>query len=519
MRRITDHRFEENSFNESIQGLVRNAPWWMISIALHGVVLFALWTIPFKITVTETSVNLQAVPTPKIEEAEDPKVEELEPVLPEDNIVEKPLFDDNVDTHSEADTDDEFQETAYTDGDANAPFSGEFDNPVIGTGGNAGGGPDGRGGNKNVGAEGGSKYTENAVMAGLEWLKKHQDVDDSGAWDCDDFMKHDPAHDKCTGAGKAHYDPGVSGLALLAYLGAGFTDRGTDNDNPYARTVRNGLRYLITIQDDEGCFGPRASQHFMYNHAIATLGMAEAYWMTRNPRYKKPAQEGLNFIAMARNPYLAWRYDPRGGENDTSVTGWMVMALKSGKFGGLDIDPDAFEGARAWVDKMTDAEFGQVGYVQAGGQAARPEGLQDRFPAEKSQSMTSVGMLTRILMGEDPRQSAMIKKGANLCLEALPSWNADDGSIDMYYWYYGTLAMFQVGGSPWRKWNEAMKGAIVKHQQPRTSGSKTGSWDPIGPWGPDGGRVYSTANMVMCLEVYYRYDRVVGLTRRGKRNR
>ena len=68
MRRITDHRFEENSFNESIQGLVRNAPWWMISIALHGVVLFALWTIPFKITVTETSVNLQAVPTPKIEE-------------------------------------------------------------------------------------------------------------------------------------------------------------------------------------------------------------------------------------------------------------------------------------------------------------------------------------------------------------------------------------------------------------------------------------------------------------------
>ncbi len=133
--------------------------------------------------------------------------------------------------------------------------------------------------------------------------------------------------------------------------------------------------------------------------------------------------------------------------------------------------------------------------------------------------MTSVGMLTRILMGEDPRQSEMIRKGASLCLETLPNWNTEDGSIDMYYWYYGTLAMFQVGGSPWRKWNEAMKGAIVKHQQPRNSGSKTGSWDPIGPWGPDGGRVYSTATMVMCLEVYYRYDRVVGLSRRGQRNR
>jgi hypothetical protein len=330
-------------------------------------------------------------------------------------------------------------------------------------------------------------------------------------WDCDEFAKHDPADDKCTGPGKAHYDPGVTGLSLLAFLGAGYTDRGSEKENVFAKNVRQGLRYLITIQDDEGCFGPRSSQHFMYNHSIATLSMSEAYWMTRNPRYKKPAQEGLNFIAMARNPYLAWRYDPRGGENDTSVTGWMVMALKSGKFGGLDIDPDAFEGARAWVDKMTDPEFGQVGYVQSGGQAARPEGLQDKFPAEKSQSMTAVGILTRIFLGEDPRQSEMIRKGSQLCLEVLPTWNPDDGSIDMYYWYYATLAIFQVGGSTWKKWNEAMKDAIVKHQHPKNSGAKTGSWDPIGPWGPDGGRVYSTATMVMCLEVYYRYDRVFGL--------
>ena len=71
--------------------------------------------------------------------------------------------------------------------------------------------------------------------------------------------------------------------------------------------------------------------------------------------------------------------------------------------------------------------------------------------------------------------------------------------------------MFQVGGTHWKKWNEAMKDAIVKHQHPRGSGARTGSWDPIGPWGHDGGRVYSTATMVMCLEVYYRYDRVFGL--------
>ena len=37
-----------------------------------------------------------------------------------------------------------------------------------------------------------------------------------------------------------------------------------------------------------------------------------------------------------------------------------------------------------------------------------------------------------------------------------------------------------------------------------------GSWDPLDPWSPEGGRVYSTAILTMCLEVYYRYERVAG---------
>jgi hypothetical protein len=79
----------------------------------------------------------------------------------------------------------------------------------------------------------------------------------------------------------------------------------------------------------------------------------------------------------------------------------------------------------------------------------------------------------------------------------------------MYYWYYGTLAIFQVGGEAWKAWNVAMKSAIIDNQ--RKDGDFKGSWDPIGPWGREGGRVYSTAVCVMCLEVYYRYSRVFGI--------
>jgi hypothetical protein len=314
------------------------------------------------------------------------------------------------------------------------------------------------------------------------------------------------------------YDPGVTGLALCAFLGAGYTNRG---EHPFAKVVSRGLRYLRNVQDPEGCFGPRTTQHYIYNHATAALAMVEAFGMTESPILKGPAQKALDFIALSRNPYFAWRYGVKPGDNDTSVTGWMMMALKSakivnddaiarGKPAPLAIDLEAFEGIRSWVDKMTDKEYGRVGYITPGSGPARPQDLVDRFPIDKSESMTAAGVLARIFSGENLRSEA-IRKGAALMVSVLPTWNPTDGSIDMYYWYYATLAMYQLGGDHWKRWNEAMLTSIVTSQ--RMDGDycqHKGSWDPIDPWGPDGGRVYSTALLAMCLEVYYRYARVPG---------
>jgi hypothetical protein len=78
----------------------------------------------------------------------------------------------------------------------------------------------------------------------------------------------------------------------------------------------------------------------------------------------------------------------------------------------------------------------------------------------------------------------------------------------MYYWYYGTYAMFQMGGKYWKSWNEAMKKAVLESQ--RHDGDEKGSWDPVGPWGYTGGRVYATASLTLCLEGYFRYAQVLG---------
>jgi hypothetical protein len=63
--------------------------------------------------------------------------------------------------------------------------------------------------------------------------------------------------------------------------------------------------------------------------------------------------------------------------------------------------------------------------------------------------------------------------------------------------------MYQLGGRYWRDWNDALRDTLIGDQ--RREGHPRGSWDPVRPWGGYGGRVYSTALSVLCLEVYYRF--------------
>lgn len=520
---VSDMFDPPKDFNEQLYDALRKSPWWMMSIAFHvvmGLVLSA-FTTP---QVTEPpKKTLQAASVADDFKEEVPEVqEETEEVQQQEVVAKDPSLIEPTDDHNETDNDMDFNETmGETEGLSDAPFEGPQSNNLLGLGGGAGGAFKGRGGRKNAGAGGGGKKRDDAVLHALRWLAAHQSED--GGWECEGFMKwcdgKPNTGDKPDGPGKPMYDSGVTGLALCAFLGAGYTNRG---DHEFAKVVRKGLNYLKNVQDPEGCFGPRSTQHYIYNHAVASLAMVEAYGMTESNIYKGPAQKALDFISLSRNPYFVWRYGVKPGDNDSSVTGWMMMALKSaklinedahkrGKPNPLTLDLEAFDGIRAWLDKMTDPDYGRVGYVTRGSGPARPMELVDRFPADKSESMTAVGMLARIFMGDDPRKDPIIKKGADLCAKLLPTWNTNDGSIDMYYWYYATLAIYQIGGDYWSKWEKAMMDSMVANQ--RMDGNYCGfkgSWDPVDPWGPDGGRVYSTATLAMCLLVVYRYEKVFG---------
>lgn len=160
---------------------------------------------------------------------------------------------------------------------------------------------------------------------------------------------------------------------------------------------------------------------------------------------------------------------------------------------------------------MTDPDYGRVGYIQRGGAPARPQALIDKFPGDKSESMTGLGITLRVELGEEPRKSRIITRGLSLLERLPPVWNPNDGSIDMYHWYWGALATWQAGRKSWKAWAEALDTAVVSNQRKDTTYCiYRGSWDPIGPWGTAGGRIYSTALLALTLETPTRYARRFG---------
>ena len=500
-------QFEGESFNDILVEQLSRTPWLLISAAVHAIVVIILMLFmsgPEEEPEPEQAKMEMEEEIPEEEEIieEEPPEEEPEP----EELVEDPVeVDEEVDDHDEDDTNEDYEETVGEEDFISDKMDSKSNNDAIGLGGGAGGSFGGRRGGRKRARRGRGRKAQAAVDRGLEWLALHQSPD--GRWDSDGFMGNGDSQKGplADGKGAPQWDVGVTGLALLCFLGAGETHR----NGQYKTTVAKGLKWLRDQQGGEGCFGSKTVANFTYNHAIGALAMAEAFSLTKSPLFKSCAEKGIAYVQQCQNPYKAWRYKEADGQNDTSVTGWMVMALKSAKTAHISLDERRFGWALDWIVEMTDEESGRTGYIRAGEPPVREPNKKDEFPGEESESLTAVGICCRVFCGQDPAQERMIKLGVeNLLSKKLPVWDQAKGSIDMYYWYYGTLAMFQVGGEAWKSWNEAMNEAIIERQ--RADGNFSGSWDPKGAWGETGGRVYSTALMTLCLEVYYRYGRVFG---------
>ena len=216
---------------------------------------------------------------------------------------------------------------------------------------------------------GGTPETQQAVKLGLEWLKRNQRTD--GSWSL-----RGPYRD----GSYVENSSGATAMALLAFLGDGHTHK----DGEYAEVVEKGFKYLIRQQDRTGFFARKArSYQRMYAQAQATIAVCELYGMTKDSWVRQPAELAIEFAVKAQSSSGGWRYEPRR-DSDTSMTGWYVMALKSGESSGLPVEPSSFAFVNEYLDTASSYDGAAYGYLAHG---------------NPTLSMTAEGLLCRIYTG------------------------------------------------------------------------------------------------------------------------
>ena len=332
------------------------------------------------------------------------------------------------------------------------------------------------------------------LQLGLDWLQKHQDAD--GRWNSDDFMQHD-GEQPTDGAGNAGYDVALTGLSLLALAREGPASA----KDARGQALQRGAAWLATQQSNKGLLGGTAAQDFIYGHAMGTLGLCATFAATGDAATKDPAQHALEYLDRHRNPYAVWRYQPRDNDNDSSVTTWATMAVLAGVETELRVNSHALRFVGMWFDQVTDPD-GRAGYSKVGEASSRKVGDHaTRFPPEHGEAMTAAMLLCRGGCGFTKKTHPALNKSVALLLGKPPAWDAEAGQIDLCYWLFATEGLRRVDPAAHATWGKALVDALTKGQ--RSDSTFAGSWDPIDPWGENGGRIYSTALAVLALQSCY----------------
>lgn len=326
---------------------------------------------------------------------------------------------------------------------------------------------------------GATPESERAVELALQWLAAHQRRD--GSWSFD--LTRPPCESRCDNSrqrGKtATPATAATGLALLAFLGAG----NTDHEGPYAENVRRGLYYLRG-NSTESRPGLDWQQGNMYGHGIALMAMSEALTMTiKGDLYDKDLYEqvrrGASFTCYAQHPNGSWGYVP-GSPGDTTLTAWQVLSLLEAHRNHVPLGTNTLSDAKEFL--LSTSPDGSYAFGYQGP------------PAEPT--TTAIGLTMMLYLGENPTYTPMFK-ALNALAERGPTLT------NVYHDYYGTLALHHARHRGWDRWNQRLRDHLVATQA--SSGHERGSWHFEDRWGDVGGRLYTTAMCTMILEVYYRF--------------
>ena len=301
-----------------------------------------------------------------------------------------------------------------------------------------------------------------AVTKGLAFLAQSQDTD--GSFDGGRFGKN----------------VAITALACLAFM----ADGNLPGRGAYGETVDRGLDFVLENCTESGLIAAEGAHGPMYGHGFATLFLGEVYGMTigaadsaRSARVHEALVRAVRLIERTQNDEGGWRYNPVPYDADVSVTICQVMALRSARNAGIEVDKNVIDRAVEYARRCQNPD---------GGFRYQADGGASHWP----RSAAGVATLYYAGIYEDNA----INSGL-LYLERT-SGAASGGSRAHYAYgqYYSAQAMYLAGGKHWVKWWPDARKEILSDQQ------NDGGWDDR-----TAGVNYGTAMMLIVLQMPKRY--------------
>jgi len=297
-----------------------------------------------------------------------------------------------------------------------------------------------------------------ALVKSLDFLASTQQED--GSWPSHEIAGAGLSIMSFIGGDCAGKDHSANIRAALGYLKSQFTPGSQFPAGSAEAAIRGGM------------FGP-VSGKVMYEQAIATLSVIEAFAALNEASLEPMAEEAIGLIVRSQNSaqkpvtlkgptppdsphYGGWRYEPDYEDADLSVSAWQVLALRAAVNAGFGVPERVFKDAAKYVRtlKGEDGSFGYDGPADIGDSCAR----------------AGMGALALQLCGapKDP----LIGPAIRFMQAYGPTWNFEypgDG-YPFYYWYYATRVMYLAGGEDWRVWKDYMCRFLLDNQDEK------GSW-------------------------------------------
>ncbi|MBC8354897.1 MAG: terpene cyclase/mutase family protein [Planctomycetes bacterium] len=300
-----------------------------------------------------------------------------------------------------------------------------------------------------------------SVDRSLAYLAKHQRAD--GSWDGNNAP---------------------NALAMLAFMGRGhIPGRGK-----YRDVLRKVKQYTLARQNDDGLFVPErnAGSGPMYQQALTTLAVAEMYGVDPDDDLEEALRDAVQLIVNSQSHNGGWRYQPRPGDSDLSVTVMQIVALRAANNAAIAVPEETIEDA--------------VTYVRS---CARQNGGFGYQGPSRTPPMSAAGVVSLQLLGhyDDPLLEPTLDYLSNVPVQ----WG-NSGGVNWYYYfhYYAMQANYQAGGVYWDDWHPRVRKMLLREQH------DDGSWSvPPGTSEGEGtvgvNRVYYTSMATLILEVYMHY--------------